>query len=106
MKSGLARTDSSYRWVSPRGTERVGTHEIIVVVVVVVVVVVAVVAFRALYAGGNQVDGLPPAFSFFGFFLSIRLIKSQNGFETKAVTCTSGWCHGTRNDSQIVSAEE
>ena len=38
MKSGLARQDSSYRWVSPRGTKRVGTHEIIVVVVVVVVV--------------------------------------------------------------------
>ena len=37
MKSGLARQDSSYRWVSPRWTKRVGTHEIIVVVVVVVV---------------------------------------------------------------------
>ena len=31
MKSGLAREDSSYRWVSPRGTKGVGTHEIIIV---------------------------------------------------------------------------
>ena len=36
-KSGLAREDSSYRWVSPRWTKRVGTRPIIVVVVVVVV---------------------------------------------------------------------
>ena len=47
MKSGLARTDSSYRWVSPRRVKRVGTHEIIVVVVVDVVFGVACV-FRVV----------------------------------------------------------
>ena len=30
MKSGLARTDSSYCWAFPRRTKRVGTHAIIV----------------------------------------------------------------------------
>ena len=50
MKSGLARKDSSYRWVSPRATKRVGTHEIIIiVVVVVVVVVVAAFVFRVFW---------------------------------------------------------
>ncbi len=34
--------------------------------------------------------------SFFRFFFSIRVTKSQNEFEMKAVTWTNGWCHGTR----------
>ena len=53
MKSGLARTDSSYRWVSPRWTKRVGTPEIIVVIVVVVVVVVVVAVWFCVILAGS-----------------------------------------------------
>ena len=45
-------------------------------------------------------------YKFSRFFLSIRVVKSQNEFETKAVTLNHAWCHTTRKIGKFQKIDE